>query len=109
MLRVTDYILPIADRILRTLQKEQQEVLKMNLFNLRKLINGLINIFFKKEREVMGNELHITYYILHITYYRPQGVMQHLRNGISSLISLDWLVDIVFQLIRITWFTKQRR
>ncbi len=56
MLRVTDYILPIADRILRTLQKEQQEVLKMNLFNLRKLINGLINIFFKKEREVMGDE-----------------------------------------------------
>ena len=35
---------------LRTLQKEQQEVLKMNLFNLRKLINGLIYSLKRREK-----------------------------------------------------------
>jgi len=33
-------------------------------------VNKRLNIFFKKEREVMGNELQITYYILHITARR---------------------------------------
>lgn len=35
---------------LRTLQKEQQEVPKMNLFNLRKLINGLIYSLKRREK-----------------------------------------------------------